>query len=70
VFDPPVDPPLKTNGQPWPQNQWVAKFDCVPTNPGSNEVCLLGYFVESVDNDGTGTIGGGGRGITVIKFTG
>lgn len=69
VFDPPVDPPLKANGQPWPENQWVAKFDCVPTSAGSDEVCLLGYFVESVDNSGGGTIGGGGRGITIIKIT-
>jgi Flp pilus assembly protein TadG len=67
IFDPPVDPPLKNNGQPWPMSQWDAKFDCVPSTPGSNEVCLIGYFVEYTDLDG-GTIGPGGRGITVIKF--
>lgn len=69
VFDPPVDPPLKANGQPWPQNQWVSKFDCVPSTPGTDEVCLIGYFVEYTDTTG-GTIGTGGRGITTIKFTG
>jgi hypothetical protein len=69
VFNPPVDPPLKSNGQPWPPAQWESKFDCVPSTSGSNEVCLIGYFIELVDNDG-GTIGGDNRGITVIQLTG
>ncbi len=64
----PIDPPLKPNGQPWPQNQWVDKFDCVPATSGTDEVCLITYFIEYTDTGGSGTIGGGGRGITVIKF--
>ncbi|MGI9648241.1 MAG: pilus assembly protein TadG-related protein, partial [Acidimicrobiia bacterium] len=32
LFDPPVDPPLKANGQPWPSNKWTDKFDCDPDN--------------------------------------
>ena len=69
VFDPPVDPPEKKPGQLHPKSQWVKKFDCVPEAPGSNEVCLIGYFIEYTDSAG-GTIGTGGRGITVIKLTG
>lgn len=36
---------------------------------GNDERCLVGYFLDVIWQ-GTGTIGSGGRGITVIKFTG
>ncbi|NNL71147.1 MAG: hypothetical protein HKO70_14435, partial [Acidimicrobiia bacterium] len=67
LFDPPVPPPTKANGSPWPMNQWEQKFDCVPSTPGTDEVCLIGYFVDYVDNGGSGTTGGN-SGIKIVKL--
>lgn len=68
LFDPPVDPPLRPNGQPWPESQWEGKFTCLPGG-NSSVSCLLGYFTDAVYN-GPADIGGDDRGVTVIKFTG
>jgi hypothetical protein len=71
LFDPPVSPPLKPGGQPWPENQWEDKFVCVtPEGPQTDATsCLMGYFVDTVYS-GPADLGGEDRGVKVIKFTG
>lgn len=64
----PVEPPKRPNGNYWQQSKWVEKFDCVPATSGTQEVCLIGYFSEYVDNGGSGTITGSGVG--VVKLIG
>ncbi len=66
ILVPPVDPPLRPDGTPWPESQWDNKFTCLPDG-NSSVSCLLGYFTNTVYN-GPVVIGGDDRGITVIKF--
>ncbi len=68
ILVPPVNPPLTKSGTPWPESQWDNKFRCLPGG-NSSVSCLLGYFTDTVYS-GPADIGGGDRGITVIKFTG